>query len=89
MKTVLEDDGFSLPEPLYRVRVDGGPVQLGGDTAKTPPPSKPKKSAAKAPQALNTEAELTIVERVAEERAKVGDGSTGATDLLSDHAPQE
>ena len=89
VKTVLEEDGFSLPEPLYRVRVDGGPVQLGTDTKKASSSPKPKKSSAKAPHTLNTQAELTIVERVAEERAKVSDGTTGTADLLSDKAPQE
>lgn len=88
VKTVLEDDGFSLPEPLYRVRVDGGPIQLGDPKGQTAAPPKAK-TPAKPAEALNTQAELTIVERVAEERAKVSDGATGTTDLLNDDAPQE
>ncbi|MEM7727739.1 MAG: mechanosensitive ion channel family protein [Pseudomonadota bacterium] len=99
VKAVLEEEGFSLPEPLYRVRVDGGassPKPAAGsaaDTAKSDAPERPKTAERTAHgqlmAALNTDAELTIVERVAEERAQVvGTGEVGA-DLLDDDAPQE
>lgn len=84
VKDVLEADGFSLPEPLYRVRVDGGSVSTKPDAA------KPKTN--KAPPAvrdmLDTDAELTIVERVAEERAQISHSESGE-DLLDDTAKTE
>ncbi|MGB6228533.1 MAG: mechanosensitive ion channel family protein [Litorimonas sp.] len=88
VKSVLEEEGFSLPEPLYRVRVDSGAVSAKADPSK-PEPSKPKSApAALLEEALNTDAELTIVERVAEERAQIGSGEAGM-DLLDDAAQQE
>jgi small-conductance mechanosensitive channel len=90
VKAVLEEDGFSLPEPLYRVRVDGGAPGIAAA------PAQPKTSAPRAVtpakrliSALNTDADMTIVEKVAEERKQVvGTGETGL-DLLDDDAPQE
>ncbi|WP_298914707.1 mechanosensitive ion channel family protein [uncultured Algimonas sp.] len=86
VKTVLEDQGFSLPEPLYRVRVDTG-------SAPPVPADKPAKARpvpeAMLAEALDTNAEFTIIEHMAEER-KIAEaaGRTGP-DLLDDDAPQE
>lgn len=89
VKTILEDQGFSLPEPLYRVRVDGGALPNPSSQAVSDQKPKTAKPKAELMQALNTNAELTIVERVAEERAQTAKGNAATTDLLSDDAPQE
>lgn len=87
VKAVLEDTGFSLPEPLYRVRVDGGalPAKAAPSTAKKHPRVKPKDLVT---DVLETDAELTIMERVAVERKETETGA-GAQDLLNDDAQQE
>ncbi|MGB3456315.1 MAG: mechanosensitive ion channel family protein [Litorimonas sp.] len=96
VKTVLEEDGFSLPEPLYRVRVDAGaasakPSKPAGPDAKTAAPAGQAAHATETTlmDALNTDADLTIVERVAEERRQVVGSGEAGTDLLNDDAPQE
>ncbi|GLQ20571.1 mechanosensitive ion channel domain-containing protein [Algimonas porphyrae] len=95
VKAVLEERGFSLPEPLYRVRVDG-PAALGSSssdeasdhTTETRP--RDGKAARALHAVLNTDADLTIVERVAEERQGTQQNDTGTgPDLLSDTAPKE
>ncbi|MEL6688462.1 MAG: mechanosensitive ion channel family protein [Pseudomonadota bacterium] len=92
VKMALEEGGFSLPEPLYRLRVEGGTIPSEALTDSSPAspkgkPSKPKASASAA--TLDKDAEHIIIERVAEERADTEKGRTGATDLLDDAAPQE
>lgn len=84
VKDVLETQGFSLPEPLYRLRVDGG-TPMSSETS----PKRPKKTrkATKAKSALNVDAELTIAERVSEERKQLNPDASN--DLLSDTAPKE
>lgn len=84
VKDVLETNGFSLPEPLYRVRVDGGSVSAKATKGE---PRKTAKPVALARSVLDTDAELTIVERVAEERRHTDPDA--APDLLDDAAPQE
>lgn len=89
VKDVLEADGFSLPEPLYRLRVDGG----GGlpKTTGSKPENRMTKKAPTKPtvrEVLDTDAETTIVERVAEERAQLSQDENG-TDLLDDSAKTE
>jgi len=85
VKDVLEADGFSLPEPLYRLRIDGG-APLPKSTAAKPPSRKPTKATVR--DVLDTDAETTIVERVAEERAQLSQDENG-TDLLDDSAKTE
>ncbi|MEM9599487.1 MAG: mechanosensitive ion channel family protein [Pseudomonadota bacterium] len=89
VKFALEECGFSLPEPLYRVRVDGAaPLGDVSKQSSKPAGTNPVKQALKA--VMNTDAELTIIERVAEEREFVDDTHSGnSPDLLSDDAPKE
>jgi len=89
VKDVLEADGFSLPEPLYRLRVDGG-VGLPKTTGSKPENRMTKKAPTKPTvrEVLDTDAETTIVERVAEERAQLSQDENG-TDLLDDSAKTE
>jgi small-conductance mechanosensitive channel len=88
VKVVLEDGGFSLPEPLYRVRVDGGTLPAPDESRKKTQTAK-KKPTEPLSDALNLGAELTIIERVAEERKKSESEPSGKNDLLSDQAPTE
>ena len=82
VKDALEAEGFSLPEPIYRVKVDGGvptkPLLPG--KSKSPAKRQPHKAGR-----LRTDAEFTIVEKAAQERKASGEGE----DLLSDAAPAE
>lgn len=88
VKNALEAEGFSLPEPIYRVKMDGvaqaapkpGPH---ADAAPRPAPISPAPAPA-TPFALDTDAELTIQARVAQERQL-----SGQTDLLDADAPPE
>lgn len=89
-KIALEDDGFSLPEPIYRLRFDGQPpFALPGKAAPAAPsPPKPPR-----PTADETGAEADVMdvrpddhisEKVEEERAQ-----TGEKDLLDSDRPVE
>tara|TARA_R110002073_G_scaffold105839_8_gene239249 strand:+ start:3078 stop:4457 length:1380 start_codon:yes stop_codon:yes gene_type:complete len=93
-KTVIEENGFTLPEPIYRLRFDQAPVALGDGTVTTaqkPPAPAPQKPAPR----LHTDAELSdsnldvrpdnsIEKKVAEERAE-----TAEQDLLDSARPVE
>ncbi|GHA86749.1 mechanosensitive ion channel protein MscS [Algimonas arctica] len=80
VKDALEADGFSLPEPIYRLKVDGAMP-----TGPTPSQSKePKKDEPKS-ENMHTQADMTITDKVAKERKS----PDGQTDLLDDSAPPE
>jgi small-conductance mechanosensitive channel len=80
VKDALEADGFSLPEPIYRLKVDGAMP-----TVPTPAPGKaPKKDEPKS-ENMQTQADMTITDKVAKERKS----PDGQTDLLDDSAPPE
>ncbi|GGD19178.1 mechanosensitive ion channel protein MscS [Aquisalinus flavus] len=97
-KAVLETNGFTLPEPIYRLRIEGLkdgialPAGTGGTVSETTPdtpapqtPVKrtPLKSVPEMPDAEDTAVDRSLEEKVAEDRAGAGD------DLLSDNAPTE
>lgn len=85
VKTVLENEGFGLPEPIYRLRFDpGSPLEVARS-------GKPPASAAPAPENRRTapaeddvRADSAIVEKVEEERQKGGE-----RDMLDDSRPTE
>lgn len=86
VKTVLEDKGFTLPEPIYRVKLDGvGPLSISPD-------AMPEKAVSPPPPVLPSmpESEMDVApddhvrKQAAEERA---DGA--GEDLLSDQRPTE
>jgi small-conductance mechanosensitive channel len=80
VKDALEAGGFSLPEPLYRVKFDGAvPVQTPAKTTTSTPTPKPKS------EDLSTDVDMTITDKVTDERI----ARTGQTDLLDDNAPPE
>ena len=85
VKDALESGGFSLPEPIYRLKVEGlDPAALPPAKASPDKPSPAKPMPAQTHPDLDTDAELTIAERVAEERERAGQ-----TDLLDSQAPPE
>lgn len=80
VKDALEENGFSLPEPIYRLRVDGAmPAQA------VPSPAPAAKTAPPPSEDMLTHADMTITEKVSQER----DTPNGKTDLLDDNAPPE
>ena len=99
-KDAVEDAGFTLPEPIYRLRFDGAPVEIRpgsgltvseGETAApaSAPASKPNPATsaeARTAEAdvLNTRPDDHIAEKVEEERAQ-----TGEKDLLDNQRPVE
>lgn len=83
-KTALEDAGFGLPEPIYRVRLDdsGNPAaEATGTDPKTaaPQPRQPVRSADLPDAADPTRREDPTTEAAARERA-VADGEDNLLD---------
>lgn len=90
VKTVLENQGFTLPEPIYRVRLEGLPAGLIGHSASTAeppmivtPPVKPKEFVP-VPDELDVTLDDDVRRQVAEERAR-GEQE----DLLNEQRPME
>lgn len=84
VKTALEGAGIGLPEPIYRLRVDGDALPLSSSERPATPseprtPTVPEKPVA----AQSTEPDEGIEKKIDEERAEAGE------DLLSEAAPQE
>ena len=85
VKAALEDGGFSLPEPIYRLRFDPGaaPAGLTSQAAAPPAPAR-RASAADTREARDTAPAPAVEELVRQERA----GTRGG-DLLDDRRPIE
>ncbi len=90
-KDALEEGGFTLPEPIYKLRFDskiedalkGG--SAGSATVSTPsPPATPPKKPVDTSEASDVAADNTIDEKVAAERA-----SSKEPDLLDEESPVE
>lgn len=85
VKADLEANGFTLPEPIYRIRIDQMP-ELGSLPARpatpAPTPAPAKKPAEQLP--VDVAPDRSIEEKVAEDRRDAGE-----TDLLSEAAPTE
>ena len=90
VKITLEDDGFTLPEPIYRLRVDQVPAGIAGGTAGRATSPKQAERAATRTRATVTELDddtapdRTLEAKVDEDRVRSGDA-----DLLDDDAPTE
>lgn len=84
VKIALEDQGFGLPEPIYRLRFDSGsPLEI----ARVDPEasaSKPKVRIGSSPQTDDVSVENDIETKVEEERA-----SSDAEDMLDHERPVE
>ncbi|AMO72743.1 mechanosensitive ion channel family protein [Sphingorhabdus sp. M41] len=85
-KNALEESGFALPEPIYRLRFDDGAEQLVETFSKTEPSDtvieKPEKAVAK--KAFDVSPEDHVEKLVASERS-----DDGLSDLLDDQQPVE
>ncbi|MEE4201011.1 mechanosensitive ion channel family protein [Erythrobacter sp.] len=87
VKEALEDEGFALPEPIYRLRFDGRTDPLPIGRTGTLSEAQPKKSASAARTvAEDVQPESEISELVEAERR--GDGDQ-ANDLLDESRPVE
>lgn len=92
VKTTLEDQGFTLPEPIYRVKLEGLNTIIGGGEGdrkalqRSPPlkPARLRPSPAKAAGQVDVSPDEDVMRQVAEDRAKAGQ-----EDLLSDKRPIE
>ncbi|MCY0147674.1 mechanosensitive ion channel [Hoeflea sp. G2-23] len=95
VKTVLEEQGFTLPEPIYRVKIDGleGVIGHTVSPAQNDKPQKPRPTHDKKPRAaearpavvVDVSPDEDVRRQVAEDRARGGDQE----DLLSDNRPIE
>lgn len=93
-KDALEADGFTLPEPIYRLRFDGKvPALLTQSPAGEEPTQPPPGATTRIPSASEAEAEAEVLdvrpddhisEKVDEERAQ-----SGEKDLLDSGRPVE
>ena len=88
VKTVLEDQGFTLPEPIYRLRLEGSDGNLlPAPTVRDVPATRPKTPRTPKPVAsdqIDVSQDDDVRRQVAKERAR-GDQE----DLLSDVRPIE
>ncbi|MBU2874815.1 hypothetical protein [Marinobacter salexigens] len=92
-KNALETQGFTLPEPIYRLRFDQTPDTLAPDAPEQPVQTQePAKEKAKAPppselpaeELLDVRPDTHISRQVREERS-----DAAAEDLLDDTRPIE
>ncbi len=91
VKVALEDAGFALPEPIYRLRFDGrtDPLPIGRSAVASESvarPSQPKKPAPSTPEDADVKPESEIAEMVEQDR--ISDGGQGE-DLLDPGRPVE
>ncbi|POF32790.1 mechanosensitive ion channel family protein [Roseibium marinum] len=90
VKQALETNGFSLPEPIYRLRFDSDVFvpRPGEDAEKRTAPRRAqqakKQRTAKMGKAKDTGADKDLEKRIDEERM-----TSGSEDLLDDTAPKE
>ena len=84
-KDALEEAGFALPEPIYRLRFDQNapPLLTEKPAQAAPPPAAPRPKKRKAAAAQDVAPDNHLEEKVAEERRERGE------DLLSPAAPVE
>lgn len=86
-KDALESAGFTLPEPIYRLRFDSKVEDAlkGSPAENTPPtPATPPKKSVDTREASDVAADTTINEKVAAERAQ-----SSEQDLLDEQSPVE
>lgn len=87
--TVLEDNGFSLPEPIYRLKLDGAERLLN-----TAPQTIPKSTAKKKPKPtpakdLNPSAEDVAPDTELDKKISAEQALSGEDDLLDEGRPTE
>lgn len=85
-KAALEEAGFALPEPIYRLRVDprSAPMPALAPDAAEPAPTPRRERSPIAPEDTDTAPETHVAELVEREREATGEG-----DLLDANRPIE
>lgn len=85
-KNALEECGFALPEPIYRLRFDNFTPQIAANLGGEQPGATTRKKPQKPPatEALDVSPEDHVEKLVASERS-----DDGTADLLDDHQPVE
>lgn len=90
VKIALEQAGFSLPEPIYRLRVDELPNgMLGGSVAETAPAATPPPPAKRVRPTASAAPEDTSVDRALEAKVEQDRRTSAEDDLLRQDAPTE
>lgn len=88
VKRALEANGFSLPEPIYRLRFDDDDLKSAltgfSGTEEKPMERKPKTVREETARPQNTDIDAGLQQRMDRERRSRGRG-----DLLNEHAPNE
>ena len=87
VKNALETNGYSLPEPIYRLRFDDGDLQQAfAGAAGTPEPrtAEPPRRQPEPETPQNTDVDTALLRRMDRERRTKGRG-----DLLNENAPNE
>ncbi len=91
VKTALEEAGFALPEPIYRLRFDNGtaPAAIDRVAAEKPasqiaPTRRQIPGSAPSEQVTDTKADPSVLRKIDDERSQDGD-----TDLLSEDGHDE
>lgn len=87
VKAALDQAGFTLPDPTYRLRIDSGALPTAAAQPQSAPtsdraPARPAKAAS--PEITDVAPDTSLAERVEEERREDTSG-----DLLSEDAPSE
>jgi small-conductance mechanosensitive channel len=88
VKMTLEDEGFTLPEPIYRLRIDQIPEALTAVVHQSEEPFKPGPPKKPSPKA-EIEAEDTSPDRSIEEKVDEDRAVAGVDDLLDEDKPTE
>ncbi|PHR12623.1 MAG: MscS mechanosensitive ion channel [Sphingopyxis sp.] len=85
-KNALEECGFALPEPIYRLRFDSGPPSLSvvADLVESSAPASEKPKSAAVIESVDVSPEDHVEKLVDSERS-----GTGSADLLDDQQPVE
>lgn len=97
VKDALETSGFSLPEPIYRLRFDTGaleslPMGQGPNLGQGQVPAsspKPQGSTVRKPRTPGTRANDTEIDRDLEKRVDQERQAAQSEDLLDEEAPKE
>lgn len=91
-KLSLETNGFTLPEPIYRLRLDGASQQIEALSGTSAKPRTQRKSDSRSHRPLkedehvtDTKADQTVLKKVEEERLQ----DSGTLDLLNNKAADE
>lgn len=89
-KAAIETGGFSLPEPIYRLRLENGPSHLTveGQT-RQPPPARPAPEPKPAPVVVSDQARDVSVDHHLDQKVREERAEQNSPDLLDHDRPVE